>query len=46
MFENAEQNIKRLKVKDVMSKTPILVDAERTVKRQPSRWIVLAAVVC
>jgi CBS domain-containing protein len=32
VFEDAEQKIKQLKVKDVMSKTPILVDAERTIK--------------
>ena len=32
MFEDAEQKIKRLKVKDIMSKEPFLVDSERTIK--------------
>jgi CBS domain-containing protein len=32
LLEDAEEKIKRLKVKDVMSNEPILVDAERTIK--------------
>ena len=32
LFEDAEQKIKRLKVKDIMSKEPFLVDGERTIK--------------
>lgn len=32
MFEDAEQKIKRLKVRDVMSKEPFLVDVDRSIK--------------
>lgn len=32
LFEDAEQKIKRLKVKDVMTKEPFLVEADRTIK--------------